>query len=308
MAQFKSPSARWEAVVTRNSLADGKFVYCVKTTKIYCRPICKARLARRANVEFHDTPADAEDAGYRACKRCKPELATYDPHLEIVAKAKRTIERAGADSARPTLKTLAREAKLSEWHFHRVFTSVTGVTPKAYGRSVSNEVSSASSSSEHGSAELQAYPDWNDGSISITESFDFGPPPDTPFPTPVANTSQGALEAVPASQQLPLKQLPKEIVYTIQPSIAQFVLIASTRDGICALEMGGSESELLELLWSRFPLSLDYYLSACNGDIATDSASVHNYAFTSVMNALTNPSDQMLNLTFDTELISLDTS
>src|SRR5215510_8900611 len=67
--------ARWAAVRARDASADGTFVYSVKTTGVYCRPSCGARPARPENVAFHDTPADAERAGFRACKRCKPEQA-----------------------------------------------------------------------------------------------------------------------------------------------------------------------------------------------------------------------------------------
>ncbi|KAG9800878.1 hypothetical protein KCU95_g235, partial [Aureobasidium melanogenum] len=80
MHDFSTPSSRWQALVTRNPAANNKFVYCVRTTRIYCRPICKARLARRANVEFFATPFEAENAGYRACKRlsktAEPETRT----------------------------------------------------------------------------------------------------------------------------------------------------------------------------------------------------------------------------------------
>jgi methylphosphotriester-DNA--protein-cysteine methyltransferase len=67
---------RWAAVVARDSDADGKFFYSVKTTGVYCRPSCAARVARPENVAFHLTTADAERAGFRPCKRCKPDQAS----------------------------------------------------------------------------------------------------------------------------------------------------------------------------------------------------------------------------------------
>lgn len=69
---YSTPSDRWRALTQRDSLATDAFVYAVRTTRIYCRPDCRARLARRANVSFYDTGAQAEHDGFRACKRCKP--------------------------------------------------------------------------------------------------------------------------------------------------------------------------------------------------------------------------------------------
>lgn len=64
---------RWKAIVARERAMDGKFYYSVKTTGVYCRPSCAARLAKPENVRFHRSRADAERAGFRACKRCKPD-------------------------------------------------------------------------------------------------------------------------------------------------------------------------------------------------------------------------------------------
>src|SRR3954467_9147831 len=69
---------RWEAVAQRDTAADGRFLYSVKTTGVYCRPSCGARLARRENVAFHDSYADAERAGFRPCKRCRPNEAPLE--------------------------------------------------------------------------------------------------------------------------------------------------------------------------------------------------------------------------------------
>ena len=79
---------RWQAVVARDPAADGKFVYAVGTTGVYCRPSCAARLARPDNVAFYATGKDAEAAGFRACQRCRPnEAPTADRHLAAVARA-----------------------------------------------------------------------------------------------------------------------------------------------------------------------------------------------------------------------------
>lgn len=134
---FCSPSARWAALTTRNRLADSHFVYAVRTTKIYCRPSCSARLARRANVSFFATPALASQAGYRACKRCKPELeAQADPQDVAVAKACEII-RAALDSSEHAnghvgLNELAERVQLTPSYLHKTFKAKMGVTPKAY--------------------------------------------------------------------------------------------------------------------------------------------------------------------------------
>jgi len=123
---------RWPAVVGRDRAADGRFVYAVRTTGVYCRPSCRSRPARPENVEFHAGPADAERAGFRPCKRCQPDRATTaDPHAETVARLCHLIEQS---EQAPDLATLARNAGLSPSHLHRVFKAVTGLTPKAYAR------------------------------------------------------------------------------------------------------------------------------------------------------------------------------
>jgi AraC family transcriptional regulator of adaptative response/methylated-DNA-[protein]-cysteine methyltransferase len=113
--------ARWNAVQRRDRAADGTFVYSVRTTGVYCRPSCAARLPRRENVAFHQTCADAERAGFRPCKRCRPnEPARADRQAAAVATACRLIEEA---EEAPSLDVLAQAADMSRFHFHRVFNS-----------------------------------------------------------------------------------------------------------------------------------------------------------------------------------------
>ncbi|MCQ9155765.1 bifunctional DNA-binding transcriptional regulator/O6-methylguanine-DNA methyltransferase Ada [Acidomonas methanolica] len=121
---------RWTAVVARDRSADGTFCYAVRTTGIYCRPSCPARRARPENVEFYAGSAAAEAAGFRPCKRCRPELcASGHPQARLVASACRAIE--SAENA-PPLAVLARKAGLSPPYFHRLFKSMTGLTPRGY--------------------------------------------------------------------------------------------------------------------------------------------------------------------------------
>lgn len=122
----------WAALAARDAAADGRFVFAVRTTGVYCRPSCPSRAARRENVRFYPGPSEAEAAGYRPCRRCRPDAAgPAERRREAVARACRLIERAETE---PALDALAAEAGLSAHHFHRVFRAITGVTPRAYAR------------------------------------------------------------------------------------------------------------------------------------------------------------------------------
>ncbi|MBI1731666.1 MAG: bifunctional DNA-binding transcriptional regulator/O6-methylguanine-DNA methyltransferase Ada [Gammaproteobacteria bacterium] len=121
---------RWAVVLARDPRADGTFYYSVRTTGVYCRPSCPSRRARPENVGFHATRAEAERAGFRPCRRCRPDRPSLnEQHTSMVAQLCRFIESA---EEIPGLELLARKAGLSPWHFHRVFKAVTGLTPKAY--------------------------------------------------------------------------------------------------------------------------------------------------------------------------------
>ncbi len=121
---------RWTAVIARDPAADGSFVYSVRTTGVYCRPSCAARPARPENVQFHRTAEDAQRAGFRPCKRCKPDQAPLAArHAALVTELCRFI--AQSEQA-PGLRALATRVGLSTYHVQRIFKAVTGVTPRAY--------------------------------------------------------------------------------------------------------------------------------------------------------------------------------
>jgi AraC family transcriptional regulator of adaptative response/methylated-DNA-[protein]-cysteine methyltransferase len=127
---FATDDDRWAAVTARDPVADGRFVYAVRSTGVYCRPSCAARRPHRENVRFHRTPFEAERAGFRPCKRCRPQAPdSRDPRAALIARACRQIENA---EEVPSLDVLAAAAGLSRYHFHRTFKAVTGVTPKGY--------------------------------------------------------------------------------------------------------------------------------------------------------------------------------
>lgn len=131
---FLTQHARWQAVCARDSSAHSSFVYAVTTTRIYCRPTCPARLARRANVVFFDTPDAAVIARYRACKRCKPDSGTAtsrDRQREAVKQACKILHNSQGVS---TLKDVAKQVGLSPRYFHAVFKQEMGMTPAQYAR------------------------------------------------------------------------------------------------------------------------------------------------------------------------------
>ena len=120
---------RWQAVCERDASADGQFVFAVLTTGVCCRPSCRSRRALRENVRFYPDVATAQAEGFRPCKRCQPEKT--DPQqqkVEKVAAACRLLEQ----ETPLTLEALARQLAVSPFHFHRLFKSVTGMTPKAW--------------------------------------------------------------------------------------------------------------------------------------------------------------------------------
>ncbi len=129
---FRTDAQRWAAVTRRDGAADGHFFYSVKTTGVYCRPSCASRPAKRENVAFHESCAAAEAAGFRPCKRCRPDQAPLaERHGAAVARACRLIE---ASDEMPDFDALARAVGMSRYHFQRVFKAATGVTPRNYAQ------------------------------------------------------------------------------------------------------------------------------------------------------------------------------
>jgi len=121
---------RWQAVVARDARADGSFFYSVKTTGVYCRPSCGARTPRRENVRFHATAQEAERAGFRPCKRCRPKEPPGQKRSREIAALCRLLEDSG--DGQPSLKALAGKLGLSPYHLHRTFRAATGLTPREY--------------------------------------------------------------------------------------------------------------------------------------------------------------------------------
>jgi AraC family transcriptional regulator, regulatory protein of adaptative response / methylated-DNA-[protein]-cysteine methyltransferase len=227
---YASDAARWQAVRRRDKDADGKFFYSVRTTGVYCRPSCAARLPLRENVRFHASCAAAEKAGFRPCKRCRPNApALADRRAAAIAKACRLIETA---ESLPDLDALAAAAGMSRFHFHRIFKAATGVTPKAYA---------AAHRAERMRAELPR-------SATVTEAiYDAG------------YNSSGRFYAA-ASEILGMTPTDfraggkgAAIRFALGQCSLGSILVAATPKGICALLLGDDPDALLRDLQDRFP-------------------------------------------------------
>lgn len=132
--QMRTDDDRWQAMLDRNPAADRMFVFAVTTTGIYCRPSCPARRPKRSNIRFYASCAEAELAGYRACKRCCPNGdGLHDRYRKAVTQVCRQIEQGEIS---PSLTCLATAVGMSRYHLQRVFQRMTGVTPKEYAQAL----------------------------------------------------------------------------------------------------------------------------------------------------------------------------
>jgi AraC family transcriptional regulator of adaptative response/methylated-DNA-[protein]-cysteine methyltransferase len=230
LANRTQQDPRWRSVVDRDSKADGKFFYSVKTTGVYCRPSCGARLARPENVQYHLTCEDAEKAGFRACKRCKPDqMGLSVINSSKIANASRLIERS---EQTPTLKQLAKQAEMSPFHFHRTFKSITGLTPSAYAKAHRNQRVQASL--KRSSTVTDAIYDAgfnSSGRFYENTNKVLGMTP-TKFREGGANT---------------------DIFFAIGKASLGAILVAQSNKGVCSILIGEDPEALIKDLQDRFP-------------------------------------------------------
>lgn len=229
-AAYATDEQRWEAVKNRDRDADGQFYYAVKTTGVYCRPSCASRPALRKNVSFHATREDACNAGFRACKRCKPDApALGTAHAAGVERACRLIE--SADEM-PALDMLAKAAGMSRFHFHRVFKGVTGVTPRAYAAA-------------HRTARVR---EQLPRSASVTAAiYGAGFNSSGRF---YAN-STGVLGMTPSAFRA--GGTGETIRFAVGECSLGSILVAATGKGLCAITLGDDPDALLRELQDNFP-------------------------------------------------------
>jgi methylphosphotriester-DNA--protein-cysteine methyltransferase len=173
---YTTDAARWRALTIRDPNANGHFIYSVRSTNIYCRPTCPGRLARRANVGFYATAFEAEAAGFRACKRCKPNTVLEDPQERAVEKACLLIDAAlSADDLKSLrLQDLAKKVNLTPRYFHKIFKDKTGLTPKEYAKKKTTERSSPSTTPASVTPTEVSVQSWDLDTFAFNDLVDFG--------------------------------------------------------------------------------------------------------------------------------------
>jgi AraC family transcriptional regulator of adaptative response/methylated-DNA-[protein]-cysteine methyltransferase len=233
---------RWQAVVDRDGSLDGAFVFGVSSTGIFCRPSCPAKRPRRENVSFFDNVLEAEQAGYRACLRCRPKAVDGNPQSALVRAICRYIERHVIDQHtedRLTLSLLAKEFRRSPFHLQRTFKSVLGVSPKAYIDACRlRQVKQNLQAGHSVTTALYAAGYGSSSRLYERTATQLGMTPE--------KYRRGAVAAV----------VRYTIVrYTIAGSPLGRMLIAATDKGICAIQFGDSDEQLQQGLMREFPFA-----------------------------------------------------
>lgn len=221
---------RWAAVVAHDPGADGHFFYSVKSTGVYCRPSCGARTPRPENVAFHASAAEAEAAGFRPCRRCRPDLPPLaERQGALIAELCRFID--SADHV-PNLDELARQAQLSPYHLQRIFKATTGLTPRAYAAAL----------------RAQRLRDGLAASPSVTAAqYEAGYTSSGRFYA----TTDAALGMTPS--QYRAGGADTEIRFAIGQSSLGAILVAASPRGVCAISLGDDADALARELQDRFP-------------------------------------------------------
>ena len=221
---------RWARVLARDRSADGQFWYSVATTGVYCRPSCPSRAANPRNVGLHGSLAEAKATGFRPCKRCNPDGPSADiENAAIVARACRLIEES---EEIPSLKGLAQAANLSISHFHRLFKSVTGLTPKDYAEA--HQASRVRDGLTRGHSVTEAM--YNAGFNSSGRFYEKSR--DMLGMTPTQYRAGGANE---------------DIRFAVGQSSLGAILVASSDKGVASILIGDDPDELVRDLQDRFP-------------------------------------------------------
>jgi AraC family transcriptional regulator of adaptative response/methylated-DNA-[protein]-cysteine methyltransferase len=220
-----SPDTRWMAVVGRDAKAD--FVFGVSSTGVYCRPGCPARTPSRDRVRFFDDAESARSAGFRACRRCRPDGP--GSNLSAVEHTRELLERSPASGG---MKGLAAQVGLSPSQLQRRFKTAFGVSPTEYARALRTRRARAA---------LTA-------GTSVTEAlYDAG-----------FGSSRAFYEVVPAALGMTPTQFRGggagvEIRYSVFESFLGPLLVGVTNRGVCAVKMGEGELELEDQLRGDFP-------------------------------------------------------
>lgn len=224
---------RWASVAARNAEADGSFYYAVKTTGVYCRPSCAARLARPENVGFYATREEAEKAGFRPCKRCQPDRPSLvEQYAAKVTQACRIIE---ASEITPVLEDLAKKVGVSPYHFHRVFRQITGLTPRQYAAAQREK-------------RLRSELGYSGADGTVTDAiFDAGYNSSSRF----YEKSNQVLGMTPSRYRA--GGTGTKIRFAIGECSLGSILVAQSDRGICAILLGDDPDRLARDLQDKFP-------------------------------------------------------
>jgi AraC family transcriptional regulator, regulatory protein of adaptative response / methylated-DNA-[protein]-cysteine methyltransferase len=233
---YSTDDRRWQAVLAHDAAAEGKFVYAVKTTGVYCWTTCYSRRPLRHNVEFFTMAAEAEQAGFRPCKRCKPQFAgggTCDAERRAaaqVAELCRAIE-ANPDGI-PKLRELAVQAGTSPHAVLRAFRKITGITPRKYADAVRLR---------------RLKQGLKKGSDVTTAMYDAG----YGSPSRLYESAAASLGMTPGTYRKGGEGM--QIAYTIENSNLGKILVGATLQGVSAIYLGDKEQPLERELRAEYP-------------------------------------------------------
>ncbi|HUK36638.1 MAG TPA: bifunctional DNA-binding transcriptional regulator/O6-methylguanine-DNA methyltransferase Ada [Vicinamibacterales bacterium] len=230
LREHAKEQAYWDAVVARDARADGAFVYAVSSTGVFCRPSCASRRPKREHVRFFESPASAVGAGYRACRRCRPDQpSASDPWIEKVRRA--CVYLANTDG-HVSLAHLARRIGGSPYHLQRSFKRIVGVTPREYADA----------------CRLRKMKRRLRAGARVTDAlFDAGYASSSRF------YERAASKLAMTPQAYRRGGAGREIAYAIDDSPLGRLLVAATAKGICAVFMSDSDTKLERALRDEFP-------------------------------------------------------
>lgn len=220
----------WAAVRARNGRYDGRFVYAVSSTGIYCRPSCPSRRPLRSNVSFLPDAVSAEEAGYRACRRCRPKSSLPPEAAQRVGLAREYLE-AHYDE-RVTLERLGREVRLSPFHLQRTFKKLVGMTPKDYAQAIRLR-------------RLKKRLKKGDTVTTATYASGFG------SSSRLYERANAHLGMTPAAYRRGGKGM--TIRFTVVGSPLGHLLVAATERGVCCVRFGEADAILEEALRREYP-------------------------------------------------------
>lgn len=220
----------WHAVLNRDEMYDGQFVYAVRTTGVYCRPTCPSRRPKPEHVEFFATPDDAERADYRACRRCDPRGERGELHHARMIDVCRYLEQ--PHESIPTLDELGAKFAMSPFYLQRVFKRIVGVSPRQYADT-------------HRRERLKA--GLKQGATVTNAAYDAG------YNSSSSLYQGGAITLGMKPVAYRQGGVDMDIRVTTAPVKLGFVLVAATERGICAIRLGDAAAALLNEVRDEFP-------------------------------------------------------